>query len=176
MTDENVFKSAITCRLMQPSDIDDVTLLFIRRFQMSRRESSDDEIKRGSGFARERSLIQKRLGSRDRGVAVACLNGAVVGFILFKVSSDSGSDALELEWLARDSRLEKAGVASTLIGWLIDFVKIEFREQPIHSVYLMVNLMHEAAIRLYCRLGFQMTARRFSDLDDEMLGCMELAI
>lgn len=160
---------------MDSSDIDAVTLLYLRRFQLCRRDQSDEEVMKGASFARQHSAIRSRLGSLETGAAVACQNGVVVGFILFRVSN-TAHPALQLEWIARDARLEKAGVASTLIIWLIDFVKVAFCERPIRSVRLMVNLMNEAAIRLYCRLGFQRTERNLCDLEDDMLGCMELAI
>jgi ribosomal protein S18 acetylase RimI-like enzyme len=177
MTNEKIVESAVTCRLMKASDVDDVALLFVRRFQLSRRELSDVEVKRGESFAQQRSLIEARLGSLDKGAAVACLNGVVVGLILFKTMPNSGHHALQLEWIARDARMEKLGVASTLIGWLIGFVKSELHERPLRCAYLMVNLMNDAAVRCYHRLGFRVGDREddLCDLEDSTVVCMELA-
>jgi ribosomal protein S18 acetylase RimI-like enzyme len=161
---------------MKSSDIDAVALLFMRRFQPSCIKLSDDEVRRGDSFSRQISSIKVRLGSLDKGAAVACLNGAVVGFILFRIANDGGRHALQLEWIARDARLNKLGVATTLINWLIEFIKIENIERPIQNVSLMVNLMNDTAISLYDRLGFKWTEKSLCHLEDQMLGCMELTV
>jgi ribosomal protein S18 acetylase RimI-like enzyme len=179
MTNENIVSSAVSCKLMEASHVDEVALLFVRRFQLTPRELSDDEVKRGESFAQQRALIEARLGSLGKGAAVACRNGTVAGFILFRIAATGiGHHALQLEWIARDARMERLGVASTLVGWLINFVKGEPRERPIKSVFLIVNMMNEAAVRCYHRLGFRSREKENDpcDLEDSMLVCMELII
>jgi GNAT superfamily N-acetyltransferase len=176
MTNKRIVENVVTCRLMEVMDIDAVAVLFIRRFQSSARldELSDDEVKRESTFEREQQLIKVRLDSSDKGVAVACLSGAVVGFILYTVIFADGHYLLKLDYVARDGRLEGLGIASSLIRWLIEFVKSKFHEKPLQGAYLMVGLFNDAAITRYRRLGFQPRERSGSDLRELSFGWMDL--
>jgi ribosomal protein S18 acetylase RimI-like enzyme len=122
---------------------------------MVQRESTDDEVKKGNTFLRERLIIEERLNSEEKGAVVAGVNGAIVGFILFRLVSHSNHHLLYLEYVASDAKFQRRGVASTLINWLINFVKSEFSSLPIKYSYLNVNMLNNAAISLYQRIGFQ---------------------
>ena len=155
MTKVPITTSAVTCKMMEASDIDQLTLLFVRRFQMVQRTSTDDEVKQGNTFLRERLIIEERLNSEEKGAAVACVDGAIVGFVLFRLVSHGNHHLLFLEYVASDANFQKRGGASTLITWLINFVKGEFSSRPIKYTYLNVNMLNDVAISLYQRIGFQ---------------------